>query len=237
MKRILIAGALALAAGGQALAADLPQPGPPPPRAPATYVPAPVPVFSWTGIYVGINGGYAFGDSNWTDPILGSTGNFTTSGWLAGGTIGGNYQWGQFVLGIEGDGDWTNLTGTTNSAAGSCGVGCTTQSDWLATVRGRAGWAWNRVLFYGTAGAAFAHVQAAAGAFPFMNSTEAGWTAGVGLEYAFAPNWTAKAEYLFVDLANASCGFANCGGTSTTVSLNENIIRAGVNFKFGGGWW
>jgi opacity protein-like surface antigen len=81
------------------------------------------------------------------------------------------------------------------------------------------------------------NVQAAAGAFPFMTSTEAGWTAGVGLEYAFAPNWTAKAEYLFVDLANASCGFANCGGTNTTVSLNENIIRAGVNFKFGSGWW
>ena len=128
------------------------------------------------------------------------------------------------------------MSGTTFNT--SCAfVGCTTQSNWLATVRGRAGWAWNRVLFYGTAGAAFANVQAAAGAFPFMNSTEAGWTAGVGLEYAFAPNWTAKAEYLFVDLANASCGFANCGGTNTTVSLNENILRAGINFKFGGGWW
>ena len=66
MKRILIAAALALAAGGQALAADLPQPVPPPPRAPATYVPVPAPVFTWTGIYLGINGGYAFGDSNWT---------------------------------------------------------------------------------------------------------------------------------------------------------------------------
>jgi outer membrane immunogenic protein len=137
-------------------------------------------------------------------------------------------------IGVEGDWDWTNLSGTTFNT--SCAfVGCTTQSNWLATVRGRAGWAWNRVLFYGTAGAAFANVQAAAGAFPFMNSTEAGWTAGVGLEYAFAPNWTAKAEYLFVDLANASCGFANCGGTHTAVSLNENIVRAGVNFKFGAG--
>jgi outer membrane immunogenic protein len=70
-----------------------------------------------------------------------------------------------------------------------------------------------------------------------MSSTQVGWTAGVGLEYAFTPNWSAKAEYLFVDLGNASCGFANCGGTNTTVSLNENIIRAGINFKFGGGWW
>ena len=56
------------------------------------------------------------------------------------------------------------------------------------------------------------------------------------LHYAIAPNWTAKVKYLFVDLANASCGFANCGGTNTTVLLNENVIRAGVNLKFGGGW-
>ena len=104
MKRILMAAALALAAGGQALAADLPQPAPPPPRAPATYVPVPVPVFSWTGIYLGINGGYAFGNSNWIDaPGLAPTGNFNTNGFLVGGTLGGNYQWGQFVLGIEGD--------------------------------------------------------------------------------------------------------------------------------------
>ena len=112
MKRILMAAALALAAGGQALAADLPQPAPPPPRAPATYVPVPVPVFSWTGIYVGINGGYGFGDSNWSARVA-PTGNFSTNGLLAGGTLGGNYQWGQFVLGIEGDGDWQNLNATT----------------------------------------------------------------------------------------------------------------------------
>ncbi len=232
MKRILLAGALALAAGGHALAADLPQPAPPPPRAPATYVPAPVPVFSWTGIYVGINGGYAFGSSNWTDPILGSTGNFTTSGWLAGGTIGGNYQWGQFVLGIEGDGDWTNLTGITNSAAGSCGVGCTTQSDWLATVRGRAGYAFDRVLVYGTGGGAFGNLQAAAGVLPFSNSTQTGWTAGAGVEFAFTPNLTGKVEYLYVDLGSQSCPFASCAGTATSVSLTENVVRAGINYKF-----
>ena len=114
-------------------------------------------------------------------------------------------------------------------------MGCDTKSNWLATVRGRAGWAWNRVLFYGTGGAAFANVQAGAGALPFSSSTEAGWTAGVGVEYAFAPNWTAKVEYLFVDLANASCGFDQLRRhLNTTVSLNENIIRAGINFKFGG---
>ncbi len=239
MKRILIAAVLALAVGGQALAADLPQPGPPPPRAPATHVSAPVPVFSWTGIYVGINGGYAFADSNWSDPILGSTGNFSTDGFLIGGTIGGNYQWGQFVLGIEADGDWQNLSGTTSVTAGSgCGGGCTTQSDWLATVRGRAGYAFDRVLVYGTGGAAFGNVQASYGALPFSSSTQTGWTAGAGIEFAFTPNLTGKVEYLYVDLGNQSCAAGNCGfdgfgGTlPTSVALTENIVRAGINYKF-----
>jgi outer membrane immunogenic protein len=249
MKRILMAAALALAAGGQALAADLPQPGPPPPRAPATYVPVPVPVFTWTGIYVGVNGGYAFGTSNWSSPVgtafFGtpcttncSTGNFSTSGWLGGGTIGGNYQWGQFVLGIEGDGDWTNLSGTTYSTPGGCArYGCTTQSDWLATVRGRAGYAFDRFLVYGTGGGAFGNLQAAAGGLPFSSSTQTGWTAGGGVEFAFMPNLTAKVEYLYVSLGNQSCGAANCYsvsgvGPATTVSLTENIVRAGINYKF-----
>jgi outer membrane immunogenic protein len=233
MKRILIAGLLALAAGGQALAADLPQPAPQPPRAPATYVPAQAPYFSWTGIYVGINGGGAFGQSNWTDPTLGSTGNFSVDGFLVGGTVGANYQMGSFVIGIEADGDWANLNGTTTVG---CAAICETKSDWLATVRGRAGWAFDRVLFYGTGGAAFADVQAASGVLPFSSSTQVGWTAGAGIEYAFTPNWTAKVEYLFVDLQNASCGPASCFGVvpgpNTTVSLNENIIRGGFNFKF-----
>ena len=239
MKRILIAGALALAAEGQALAADLPQPAPPPPRAPATYVPVPAPVFTWTGIYLGINGGYAFGDSSWTTPGLTPTGNFSTSGYLVGGTLGGNYQWGQFVLGIEGDGDWTNLNGTTFVTGGSgCGAGCETKSDWLATVRGRAGYAFDRILIYGTGGAAFGNLQAAFGSLPFSSSTQTGWTAGGGVEFAFTPNLTAKIEYLYVDLGNQSCAQANCaGGTilaplNTTVSLTENVVRAGINYKF-----
>jgi outer membrane immunogenic protein len=232
MKRLLIVAALALAAGAQARAADMPVPAPVPPPA---YVPA-VPFYNWTGFYIGINGGGVFGNSNWTDPALAPTGNFGVSGALVGGTVGVNYQISSFVLGVEGDGDWTNLSGTTFNT--SCvAVGCITQSNWLATVRGRAGWAWDRVLFYGTGGAAFANVQAAAGALPFTSTTQTGWTAGAGIEYAFLPNWTAKVEYLYVGLGNTSCGFASCGGTTTTVSLNENVIRAGLNFKFGGGWW
>jgi len=234
MKRLLIAGAFALAAG-PVLAADLPQPAAPPPRAPAMYVPTAAPVYNWGGVYVGINGGWAFGTSSWSDPVFGNTGNFNASGFLVGGTAGFNYQMGQFVLGVEGDGDWSNLKGTSTSAAAGCNVfACTTQSQWLATIRGRAGVALDRVLFFGTAGGAFANVQAAAGALPFSSTSAAGWTAGAGIEYAITEFLTAKIEYLYVGLQNSSCGTANCGGTTTTVTLNENVIRGGLNFKFNG---
>jgi outer membrane immunogenic protein len=230
MRRFLLTVLLSVVAG-HALAADItpmPAPSPPPMYAPAAVIP----IYNWTGFYIGLNGGGAFGQSNWTNPgsLFAPTGNFTVDGFLAGGTVGANYQTGAFVFGIEADADWANLSGTTFNA---CAFGCQTRSDWLATVRGRAGYAWDRVLFYGTAGGAFANVQAASAA-PFSSSTQVGWTAGAGVEYAFAPNWTAKVEYLFVDLANASCGAGSCGGvTPTTVSLYENVVRGGINFKFG----
>jgi outer membrane immunogenic protein len=219
MKRILMAGALALAAGGQALAADLPPPVMPTP--PATYLPIAAP-FSWTGIYVGANGGYAFGNTN-----FGFGTNVTSGGGLVGGTLGGNYQMGAFVFGLEGDGDWTNLDGTTTT---TCNF-CESKSTWLATVRGRAGWAWDRVLFYGTGGAAFGNVQAGAIGGPFDSSTQVGWTAGAGIEYAFTPNWTAKAEYLYVNLGTFNCTAVGCLA-GNTANLTENVVRAGINFKF-----
>jgi outer membrane immunogenic protein len=231
MKRILWAGAFALVAGGQGLAADLPPPVAP--RAPATYVPTTVPYYNWSGIYLGINGGYAFGTSNWSNPAIGvATGNFNTNGGLAGGTIGANYQWGGAVLGVEGDWDWSNLNGTSNVVG--CGPGCETKANWISTVRGRAGWAIDRVLLYGTGGAAFAPVQAGFNGGPFQSTTQVGWTAGAGLEFAFAPNWTAKAEYLYADLGSFTCTVNCFGGAATpiTVKFTDNIIRAGINFKF-----
>ena len=222
MKRILIAGAVALAAaGGQVLAADLPPAAAPPPRAPAAYLPPPV--FSWTGIYLGINGGGSWGSA--TDQFNG--GGVNPSGFLIGGTLGGNYQIGAFVIGLEGDGDWSDLDGTSIG----CGF-CETRSTWLATVRGRAGWAWDRILFYGTGGAAFGNVQAGGIGGPFDSATQTGWTAGAGVEWAFTPNWTAKVEYLYVDLGNLSCTAVGCGPAGS-VNLTQNIVRAGINYKFG----
>jgi outer membrane immunogenic protein len=236
------------------LAADLPVARP----APAYYPVATV--YDWGGGYVGINGGYAFGQSEWSDPLnpFGSTGNFHVNGGLVGGTAGVSGQFGAWVLSVEGDLDWQGLSGTSGSPfctglitstainAPAAGLSCKTQSNWIGTVRARAGYAWDRVLLYGTAGVAGANVQTGLSGLPPQTNFKVGWTAGAGLEWAFADNWTMKVEYLFVDLGNAVCNHGySCGydaaATSTipavnsnsTVKLNENIVRVGVNFKFG----
>ena len=132
-----------------------------------------------------------------------STGTFGTSGFVFGGTLGAGYQVGPLVLGIEVDGDWADASGFgTFTATSLCAGGCLTKNSWLSTVRRRAGYAFDRFLVYGTAGAAFGNVQANFSNDPVSGATEAGWTAGAGVEVALAQNWTAEAEYLFVDLAN-----------------------------------
>lgn len=218
MKRILIAGAFALVATGQTLAADLPQPAPPPPpRAPATYVPQPVPYYNWGGIYVGLNAGYGFGTVSPSAATALATGltSFNTSGFLGGGTLGANFQAGAFVFGVEGDFDYNSLKATTN-------LGNSYSSNWLATARGRVGYAFDRILVYATGGGAFAPASFSGGV---GSTTMMGWTAGLGVEAAFAQNWTAKIEYLYVDFMNPSIA-------GNSFSATENVIRAGVNYKF-----
>jgi outer membrane immunogenic protein len=243
MKRLMLAGALAFAAAGHALAADLPQP--PPPQAPAVYVPTVAPVYNWGGIYWGINGGYGFGTSKWTDPSnitgLGSTGDFSTSGFVVGPTLGVNFQSDVWVFGIEGDFDGSWLDGKSSSAfCANVGFGatqCETKNTWLGTLRGRVGYAADRVLFYGTAGGAYGNIQA--GMNGLVSSSKPGWTAGAGVEAAFADNWTARIEYLFVDLQNSTCNTAlNCGNdpgpvaANQTIKFDANLIRLGVVYKF-----
>jgi outer membrane immunogenic protein len=247
MKRLLIAGALAFAAIGQALAADLPQPAPLPPRAPAMYIPTIAPVYNWGGIYYGINGGYGFGSSEWTDPAnasgLGSTGDFNISGFVVGPTIGANFQTDAFVFGVEGDIDYSSINGSTSSAfCNATGfAACETKNTWLSTIRGRVGYAVDRVLFYGTGGGAFGNIEAGANGAAnstFASSTKAGWTAGAGVEVAFADNWTARVEYLFVDLQNSTCNTAGCGFDPGGVVANQivkfdaNLVRLGFDCKF-----
>ena len=101
----------------------------------------------WTGVYVGANAGFSFGGSQWSDSVTGtSSGNFGTSGFVFGGTLGANYQVGSLVFGVEGDGAWPDSSGfgTFTNTSGLCAGGCLTNNTWLATVRGCAGYAFDR---------------------------------------------------------------------------------------------
>jgi outer membrane immunogenic protein len=230
MKQWLVAGALIVAAAGQAWAADLPEPPPPPPpRMPAAYMPAVAPVYNWGGLYFGINGGYGFGKSEWTFPNAASTNNFNVSGWGGGATFGANLQADAFVFGVEGDFDAMGLKGNTTCVPANC----QTQDTWLGTLRGRIGYAADRVLVYGTAGGAYGNIQANTAGTSFQSVNKAGWTAGAGIETAFTDHWTARIEYLFVDLQNGS--FATVppalAGTDT-LKFDTSLIRVGVDYKF-----
>jgi outer membrane immunogenic protein len=214
MKRVILAGVSALALVtmmGAANAADLPRRQEMPTKAPLYSAP-----YNWTGFYLGINAGGSFGRSKWDG--LGST---DTSGALVGGTIGYNWQYNQTVFGLEGDADWSSLRGSTTCG----GFSCETKNDFLATVRGRLGYAFDRFLPYVTGGLAIGNIKADS-PFTSTDNTRAGWTVGGGLEFALAGPWTAKVEYLYADLGNESTGFG------TNVDLHTNVVRAGLNYRF-----
>lgn len=219
MKKLLLAGVGLLALGmASASAADLPRQMPT--KAPAYVPPA---LYNWTGFYIGINGGGGWGRSDFSAPF--TTGSFDTSGGLVGGTIGYNWQLpNQFVLGLEGDIDWSNIRGSSVCAFTSC----ETRNDWLGTVRGRIGYAgfWDRVMPYITGGLALGNIKTSIAGVGSSDETKAGWTVGGGIEAAIAGPWTAKVEYLYVDLGRGSSILGS------DAKFNANIVRAGLNYRF-----
>jgi len=225
MKRLLLAGVgLMTLAASSAVAADLPA-SMPTKAPPMMYQP-----YNWSGWYLGINGGYGWGNSNWVSPPpLVSTGNFDVDGGMVGGTLGVNWQSGAWVFGLEGDIDWSDIKG---SAA--CGaLNCETSNNWFGTFRGRVGYAFDRFLPYFTGGLAVGNVEAGGLGLGTESDTRAGWTVGAGVEWAVNGPWTAKVEYLYADLGKTGCNIA-CGGP-TDVKFDANIVRAGINYRFGGG--
>lgn len=225
MKRVILAGIGALAMVslmGAANAADLPRREAMPAKAPAF-----APVYNWTGVYVGINGGGAWGKSNWSGPV-GSTGDFDIDGGMVGGTLGYNWQMpNQLVFGLEGDIDWSSIRGSTNAAV--CGGSCETKNNWLGTVRGRVGYAFDRFMPFITGGLAVGDIKAELAGAGSTSETKAGWTLGGGLEFAIAGPWTAKVEYLYVDLGKGTCN--TCLG-GADVDFHANLVRGGLNYRF-----
>jgi outer membrane immunogenic protein len=224
-------------------AADLKAPvykAPPAPPAPIAY--------SWTGCHAGIVGGGAWGSSQQIsdDPRvsvgLPLTNNFDVSGALVGGTLGCDYQVNRWAIGIENDISWTSLRGSGNLIPPLTPAAnlFETNERWLDTLRVRLGYAWDRWFLYGTGGAAFSEVgvnlcSPLALSCGSSSKTVTGWTAGLGAEYAFANNWSAKIEYLHVDLGSTffpEIVLQNGFYGARDVKLTNEIVRAGVNYKF-----
>ena len=216
MKKLLLTSVGILALGiATASAADISRREVMPAKAPVY-----VPVYNWTGAYVGINGGYGWGTSNVGAALPGS---YDLSGGLVGGTLGYNWQAASLVYGLEGDIDWSNIRGS-----GTCGgISCSTRNNWLGTARVRLGYAADRFMPYVTGGAAFGDISTSAAGFADARSTKTGWTLGGGVEAAIAGPWTAKLEYLYVDLGH---GGGSIPGSDAT--FHSNIVRAGLNYRF-----
>lgn len=208
---------VALILAGVANAADVSVPGKHP-----VYQPVVTPSYDWSGFYLGLNGGGSWGTSRYHfgGPGPAAVG---TAGGTVGGTIGANYQIGHLVFGLEGDVDGAAVKGSSNCSV--AGFPCSSQADWLGTVRGRIGYAFDRFMPYVTGGAAFSDLKVTGPGFGASGSDQAGWTVGGGIEYALSNKWTIKLEYLHVD-------FGNINWPPVRVHFDEDAVRAGINYKF-----
>lgn len=254
-RKLLLASAAAVALSGTAaLAADLPSRAPPP-----AYIPPP-PIFSWTGIYVGGQVGYAWGAGNFNhtffDPFTGTLVSGTLgsnpNGVIGGAHVGYQYQINQWVLGIEGSVDGTSLSNTAagvfpNLFGGST-VTASSSADIQGSIRGKLGIAWDRLLIYATGGVAFGGFNtdftlSAPNVFPPIfatasrSNTRVGWTVGGGLQYAVTNNWWVFAEYRFSDfgsLRNDGLAAALPAGALFNGSrrLQQNQVQVGFSYKF-----
>ena len=235
--RVLTAfGIIAIGLSGlmaPAMAADLPARSAPP-----VYIPPPVPAFSWAGFYIGGQAGYAFGEDHAVNPLNAPAGRVShPEGFIGGGHVGYNFAgipgfggaglgFGGLVLGIEGDADGSNYHDTYGINAVT-----TMKSDVQGSVRGRVGFAYDRVLFYATGGAAFATFQDDFHnpTFATFTRTRVGYTVGGGVEYAFTNNWSARAEYRYSDFGSY---LEIPNGLLVTRHETMQRIQGGLSYKF-----
>ncbi|MBR1160719.1 outer membrane protein [Bradyrhizobium elkanii] len=213
MRNVLLAsaGLFALSAFAPAMAADMAA------RAPYVKAPPPVAIYNWTGFYVGGFGGYASENS----------GTPSMEGGFGGGTIGYNWQAGNIVYGLEVDAAGADI----DASVSALGVTARSKIDSLGTVRGRLGFAVDKVLFYGTGGYAWANNEVsvtALGVTASQSNFHSGWTVGAGVEAFIAPQWSIKGEYLYRSLDSENY----FGVPSGTRELHS--AQFGVNYHFGG---
>jgi outer membrane immunogenic protein len=229
IKKIALVAAATVGLSSGALAADMRMPAkaPPPVVSPAT---------NWSGFYIGVMGGYGVSDEI-SVAIPGVAGVTVSSSDLSGGFVGGTigYNWqlagSQFVFGIEVDGAWSDIKYSEN-----LGLGITFEDriEALGSVTGRLGMAFNTLLLYAKGGFAWGinEMSLTNGLVTISESqTHTGWTVGGGLEWMFAPNWTLKGEYMYVDLSDANYG-ANLLPPGLDIGVTLHTGKVGVNYRF-----
>ena len=233
---------LALVAGGPAGAAVMPV------KAPVYKAPvaAPVPIFNWTGVYVGGQGGYAWGRVGYELFDFSQAWFMKPKGAFGGGHLGYNWQSGPWVFGAETD---INGGSIDDGFVTSSGVIFSSKVDWFGSARVRIGYAQDRWMAYATGGYAFGHfehVNDARGAFggntgilrpAAHDEVRHGWTVGGGLEYAVWDNWTVRAEYRFTDYGEKSYPEFDIGGGTTNIAHHVDLtmqqVLLGITYKFG----
>jgi outer membrane immunogenic protein len=245
MKKILLSSVALICLTAGAMAADLPSrrfaPGP----APAPMFAA-VPVFTWTGFYVGVNAGWGWGTNN-RGSVFGLngsifSGNERDSGFVGGGQLGYNMQFGSFVAGVEADLQFADMGGS-NGFVQQNGTWYNTGAsglDYFGTVRARLGLAMDRALIYATGGFAYGGGDNGNGCFVGAvafdcnnDDTSTGWTLGGGVEYAVTNNVTVKVEGLYVNLDRGDDdGLFQTGVFNNRDDLEFGVVRAGLNYKF-----
>ena len=265
MKRALLLGIATLALAGIALPASAADLG-----APVSKAPIAAPFYNWSGFYIGGNIGAKWGDFNGSETIApfpagpggvllfgsnnGVLGNNSNTSFVGGGQIGYNWQFSQWVFGLEGDFDATDVRRTVVCCATVLALPTTfipgdslaLKNEWQASIRGRLGYAWDRFLIYATGGVAFADVQAAANFVPGVllatnTQTVVGGTVGAGVEFGLWDSWSLGVEYRYTqyDHANFALGFLPVVGGTTPVTatsdLTTNEVTARLNYRFNWG--
>jgi outer membrane immunogenic protein len=200
----------------------------------ATAAPA---VYNWNGLYLGVNAGYGSGADTTTASGGGASAlaSANVPGFIGGAQIGVNYQTGVVVWGFEADFD----ASTQNQSLTSGVLSGTSQMPWFGTLRGRLGVAFDRLLIYGTAGGAAGELRSnftipAGGSSTTV--TYGTWTAGGGLEYGLTDNLSARVEYLYLDTGNVNTGSIGPPATAITSRVQNNLVRAGLNYRFPVAW-
>jgi outer membrane immunogenic protein len=231
-KNLLLAAVslVALSATAPALAADLA-------ARPYTKAPAMIAtVYDWSGFYIGINGGGGSSHATWDFVGVGREGSHDATGGTVGGQIGYRWQSGQWVFGVEGQGNWADFSGDNTSALFA--TRNRTKIDAFGLITGQVGYAWNNVLIYVKGGAAVVsdkyEISSTAGALLASTSdTRWGGTVGAGLEYGFAPNWSVGVEYNHIFLSDKDVTFAGFAGSERIrQDVDMGLVR--LNYKFGG---